>query len=330
LLLGWADGEGIWGGWGDLYSSAIGGLSGSGKSWAACNLLAQSALNGARVLLIDPDASNSESLAARLAPLAGRFVCDPAEDDSDIVAAVNLVARELERRRAAKDARHSPLIVAIDEYAALQRGSAGGALAGLVEDIARRGRRLGVYAMCLSQVWQASRSGGGHTRDAFASAYVMRMRAKQASMLTGMPARDLPPDILELPSGQGYLLTTRGELLRVAQPATTHQDMQQVAALLPDNLHSQAETLETGPPAGGAGSGQGSGWEAVPESADSAAVRGKPLSAEDAQILALARQAMGVTDIIEAVWGSRGGNQFKTRARRVMEVIAESLQEAGA
>jgi hypothetical protein len=149
-------------------------------------------------------------------------------------------------------------------------------------------------------------------------------------MLTGLPARDLPGDILELPSGQGYLLTTRGELVRVAQPVTTPGDMQQVAALLPDNLHSQAETLETAPPAGGAGRGQGSGWEAVPVPADSAAARGKPLSAEDAQILALARQAMGVTDIIEAVWGSRGGNLFKTRARRVMEVISENLQEAGA
>jgi hypothetical protein len=35
LLLGFSGGEGIWGGWDDLYSSAIGGLSGSGKSWAA-------------------------------------------------------------------------------------------------------------------------------------------------------------------------------------------------------------------------------------------------------------------------------------------------------
>jgi hypothetical protein len=331
LLLGFAGSEGIWGGWGDLYSSAIGGLSGSGKSWAACNLLAQSVLNGARLLLIDPDASNSESLAARLSPLASRFVCDPAEDDSDIQTVISLAAREIERRRAAKDERHSPLVIAIDEYAALQRGSAGEALAGLVEDIARRGRRLGVYAMCLSQVWQASRSGGGHTRDAFASALVMRMRSKQASMLTGLPARDLPADILELPAGQGYLLTTKGELQRIAQPLTTPGDMQQVAALLPDNLHSQAETLETGGPAGGngaaLGSETGSGYEAARKPGATPAASQKPLSAQEAQILALAMEATPVSKIVEAVYGVKGGNRYAQRSQEVMQVIAAHLQQ---
>jgi hypothetical protein len=327
LLLGFAGSEGLWGGWGDLYSSAIGGLSGSGKSWAACSLLAQSALNGARLLLIDPDASNAESLAARLSPLAARFICDPAEDDSDIQTVISLAAREIERRRAAKDERHSPLVIAIDEYAALQRGSAGEALSGLVEDIARRGRRLGVYAMCLSQVWQASRSGGGHTRDAFASAYVMRMRAKQASMLTGLPARDLPGDILELPSGQGYLLTTRGELVRVAQPVTTPGDMQRVAALLPDNLHSAAETLETGGPAGGNEPGPGSGPEAARKPGATPAASQKPLSAQEAQILALAREAMPISKIVEAVYGVKGGNRYAQRSQEVMQVIAAHLQQ---
>jgi hypothetical protein len=327
LLLGFAGNEGLWGSWEDLYSSAIGGLSGSGKSWAACNLLAQSALNGARLLLIDPDASNNESLAARLSPLASRFICDPAEDDSDIQTVISLAAREIERRRAAKDERHSPLVIAIDEYAALQRGSAGEALSGLVEDIARRGRRLGVYAMCLSQVWQASRSGGGHTRDAFASAYVMRMRSKQASMLTGLPARDLPPDILELPSGQGYLLTTRGELVRIAQPVTTPSDMQRVAALLPDNLHSQAEKVETGPPAGGREAGQGSDREATGKQVVIPAASHKPLSAQEAQILALAMEATPVSKIVEAVYGIKGGNRYAQRSQEVMQVIAAHLQQ---
>jgi hypothetical protein len=332
LLLGWGqDGQGLWGDWNDLYSSAIGGLSGSGKSWAACNLLAQSALHGAGLLLIDPDASNSESLSARLSPLASRFICDPAEDDSDIQTVIALAAREIERRRAAKDEQHSPLVIAIDEYAALTRGSAGDALAGLVEDIARRGRRLGVYAMCLSQVWQASRSGGGHTRDAFASAYLMRMRSKQAAMLSGLPTAELPKDILELPSGQGYLLTTKGEMIRIAQPATTPTDMQTVAALLPDNLHSQAEKVETGGPAGGdgaaLGSEAGSGPEAARKPGATPAASHKPLSAQEAQILALAMEATPVSKIVEAVYGVKGGNRYAQRSQEVMRVIAAHLQQ---
>ncbi|NJK82407.1 MAG: hypothetical protein HC914_22220, partial [Chloroflexaceae bacterium] len=70
--------------WSELYSTAIGGLSGSGKSWTAANLVTQSLLNGATVALVDPDAHDPNSLSARLAPLASRFLCNPAEEEPQI------------------------------------------------------------------------------------------------------------------------------------------------------------------------------------------------------------------------------------------------------
>jgi hypothetical protein len=152
------------------------------------------------------------------------------------------------------------------------------------------------------------------------------MRSKQAAMLTGLPVRDLPADILELPAGQGYLLTTRGELRRITQPRTTPDDMQRVAALLPDHLHSQVDRLEVGSNADGPGSDTGSGCKTVEKSGEAVPASRKPLTAEEAQILALARQATPITTIIETVWGSKGGNKFKDRAAEVMRVIAEHLQ----
>src|SRR6185503_18297307 len=80
LILGYSLDGPIAGDWRSLYSTGLGGLQGSGKTWAATFLLAQSALNGARLVIGDPHAGDSESLAARTTPLAPSFLCDIADD----------------------------------------------------------------------------------------------------------------------------------------------------------------------------------------------------------------------------------------------------------
>jgi len=54
LILGYSDAGAITGDWRSLYSSGIGGLQGSGKTWGASFRLAQSALAGARLVICDP------------------------------------------------------------------------------------------------------------------------------------------------------------------------------------------------------------------------------------------------------------------------------------
>jgi hypothetical protein len=46
LILGYGSTGAIYGDWRDLYSTGIGGISGSGKSWTAAYLIGQSALHG--------------------------------------------------------------------------------------------------------------------------------------------------------------------------------------------------------------------------------------------------------------------------------------------
>src|SRR5439155_15228343 len=128
----------------------LGGLQGSGKTWGAAFLLAQSALNGAQLVICDPHAGDDESLAARVSPLAPAFVCDIAEDDRAILAALKLADDTLQRRkRGDKDRR--PLIVAIDEWSALRRGQIAEVLPALVEDFSTEGRKLNCHVMLLGQ-----------------------------------------------------------------------------------------------------------------------------------------------------------------------------------
>jgi hypothetical protein len=307
LILGHTnDGQTITATWLQLYSSAIGGLSGTGKSWTAAAILGQSALNGAQLAIIDPDAPDPESLTSRIGPLAARFLCEPAEDDETITQIVQLVSSEIENRRSGRSQRR-PLVLAIDEYNSLATRLP--ALADLVELIATRGRRQSVYSLCLSHQWQGHKVGGAALRDAFASAFIMRMRPAQARMLTGLPAHDLPPDLLDLPPGAAYLLDTAGRMTRLQTPYATPADIQHIGSMLTD----QAPTSEAAA-------------EAAPKAAHTAAAPATAVTAEEAQILALVRSGESVSKIIETVWGVKGGSRYKERSAEVMAIIRSHLK----
>ncbi|HEU4329416.1 MAG TPA: hypothetical protein VFS21_40135 [Roseiflexaceae bacterium] len=232
ILLGLdaATGAPITGTWRELYSAGLGGLQGSGKTWTAATLLAQSALNGARLIIADPHAGDAESLAQRCAPLAPALLCDIAEDDRAILRALELAQDELERRKTGKSAERWPLIIAIDEWTALRRGELGERLPEIVESIATEGRKLEIHALLLAQRWDKESAGG--FRNTLSAAYIHRMRPAEARMLTGLPASYLPADVLQLAPGSAYLLSTRGELRRVVTPLTTPADLAAVGARL--------------------------------------------------------------------------------------------------
>jgi hypothetical protein len=250
LLLGYNEGKPIYGDWRDLYSTGIGGISGSGKSWTAAYLLSQSALHGARIALLDPHSGDKESLSNRLSPLSSRFLCKAAQSPRDMLNLVKMVADELGRRKE-KHRKGEHWIIVADEFSGLMRGELAAPLARLIEEIAQEGRKLSIYAMALGQVWQVKRSGGSELRDSLASAYVHRLRPNQARYLTGLTASSLPSDLLDLPTGTAYLLSTSGELHRITIPHCTDSDIETIAGLLPDtaatmpNLVSRGNTRET-------------------------------------------------------------------------------------
>lgn len=233
LLLGFdaETGQELAGTWKDLYSAAIAGVSGSGKTTTVRFLAAQSALHGARWVLLDPHAdAGDDSLAGTLAPLASTFLCAPAIDGRAMLTSVQLVADALDRRLSNKSSDRWPLILAADEFTSLMRGDLAEPLAALIERIAQEGRKVLVFAMVSGQIWTAERTGGSALRDSLASCYVHRMKRRQANHL--LQLGDELPETLNLATGHALLYRTTGELVEVTIPNTTAQDVERVGSLL--------------------------------------------------------------------------------------------------
>jgi hypothetical protein len=320
LILGYSETGAIYGDWRDLYSTGIGGISGSGKSWTAAYLIGQSVLHGANIAILDPHAGDSESLSTRLSPLAGRFLCEPVDSPKAMLDVVRMMFSEYERRKQHPKEPRMPWIIACDEFSSLMRGELEEALSLLFEAIAQEGRKFEIYGMALGQVWTVSRAGGSEVRDSLASQYVHRLRPAQARHLTGLTAADLPKDLLELPPGTSYLMSNSGEMRRVSIPKCSGDDLATVAGLLSDDQPTMPRVAD--PPAPSAGNGTASG-----HLQDSSTHR--VYTAEERHILDLFNQGKGVNDIMREVKGidpARGGRKVGDIRTEIEAVIRQAVQ----
>lgn len=315
LLFGYdTTGKPIEGSWLDLYSTAIGGLTGSGKTWTAAFLIAQSMMHNGRALVIDPHAGDSESLSTRLEPLQGRMIAEPASSPRDMLATVKLVQSEYERRKQSNTDR-VPWLLVCDEFSSLMRGELAEPLALLLEAIAQEGRKLHIYALALGQNWKTTRTGGGELRDSFASAFIHRIRPAQAKMITGMAQDDLPRDLLELPPGTSYLLSNAGELRKVRCPMCTAADLQTVAGLLSNQVASDPHENT-----GGKLTGNGS------EGRHSPLVSGEVVTPQDAHIVQLLRSGKTPQEITRELSGSRSGRAYNAMLSQVNSAIFRAVR----
>jgi hypothetical protein len=314
LILGYGSDGAVYGDWKDLYSTGIGGISGSGKSWTAAYLIGQSVLHDAQVAILDPHAGDRESLSTRLSPLSSRFLCEPADSPKAMVDVVKMMFSEYERRKQRPKEPRTPWIIACDEFSSLMRGELAEALSLLFEAIAEEGRKFEIYGMALGQVWTVSRSGGSEVRDNLASQYVHRLRPRQAGMLTGLTAADLPKDLLELPPGTCYLMSTSGEIRRVSIPQCTSDDLVHVAGLLSDHAPTMPRVDMPG-----SRSGQGL------VSSDTAPARGEVWSAQDVHILHLLRSGKTPQEITRELSGSKSGRAYNDMLSVVNGVIHRAV-----
>jgi hypothetical protein len=218
------------GSWLDLYSTAVSGMPGSGKTTSQRFLACQTVLHGARFAVCDPHAGAAEdSLATTLAPLQAAFICEPANSDKAILEVVRYVADVGRRRVAGQDRDLTPLILWVDELTSLLgRSSVADELAALLERVAQEYRKRAVFVCASGQIWTAART-SSELRDSFASVLCHRMKRGQARLL--LPTEEAE-QVERLPTGRAVLWRTSGETTTVQIPLTTADDVRRVAGML--------------------------------------------------------------------------------------------------
>jgi flagellar basal body-associated protein FliL len=303
FILGYNEGEPVFGSWLDLYSSAIGGKSGMGKTTTVRCLVLQAVMNGAKLIPIDPHAHVAdESLAETLAPLQSAFLFRAAVENEEILAALDVAYREVEKRLHDKTAPRYPLLVCVDELTGLMRTEVAKPLSNLLQKVSQEGRKVGVYALCMGQIWKGSTSGGTELRDSFASAYVHRMSRNQARML--LPT-DEAANAERLAPGQAILYKTNGDLLMVTMPLTTGDDVVKVAGLIETEYKRESNRVEAA-------------QEVVTAAPPS---QRTVLSADESRIVSLWRDGLDIGPIVKELYGDLKGSNYQQRAREVQSVI---------
>ncbi|MBX7250233.1 MAG: DUF87 domain-containing protein, partial [Caulobacteraceae bacterium] len=238
FALGWNPNAGIpaYGIFADLYSVAILGATGSGKSTTARALVSQTALNDGKLIVIDPHLhATRDSLAGDLAPLSSAFLLPPVDDDPTAIKhALGAVLDLLEDRKAG--ATGPTVLVVCDEWTSLV--SRGGPRAELLTRTMRllavEGRKLGLHGMVCMQ--DATKEAVGPLRDVLSSAYVHRSRPQHARMV----APGLKADTWSLAPGQAWLDQTSGPPRLLAMPECTAADVATVGRLLPSGPKSDS------------------------------------------------------------------------------------------
>jgi len=333
LILGYTadDARPLTGSWNDLYSCGVGGMTGSGKSWAIAFLAGQSAAAGARIILIDPHAGDPESLANRIGGLSPSYMCDVASTAVDIENALKLASSKLDNRKAGRGG-NWPILLIVDEWTSLLRGKLGDLLTATALDFAEQGRKFGCFAMLGAQAWQVDAAGA--VRDRLASHYTLRTRGDQFRYQTGLRAASAPEDTLTLQAGQAYLLSVRGDLVRIQIPMMTQADIMRLGTLVDKPAAATGRNFGFTLPATqpltplAARMPDGSQMVAKPNQATTAAQSRIVPSPEAARAVGLFLAGKEPAQIVEELRGvkSNQGRTYQTALAEITALLREGMQ----
>lgn len=344
FLMGYEDGQEITADWKDLYSALVGGQSGSGKSTLIRSILAQSALQGGRFVVLDKHyGAGAESLGESLQPLRNLMLCDVAANDQQMVDALSYVRDLGEQRLSGASRDKSPVILVVDETTAvLQRSATASALSDVLGQISQETRKVGVFALCIGQNFHGDIM-NTTVRDSFVSFISCRARRNVAKTMTdnnefGKMAQDLT-------IGQAVWMTPGGDVHKLAVPNCTAHDLDLVATHVfgekQPKTDAEPKRIARTPVMTGSAIGSTIGSAIGSDDlADSYRERHFPKSrtatelvtelANDertSQAIRMFLEGVSNSEIVDKLWGAKTGNKKMKALQELNNIIRTSYAE---
>lgn len=220
-----------------LKSILILGMQEGGKTNSAIHILRHVVKHGARVAIIDKHArSEEDSMTQKISPLESRFDCPVGYSPDTALQVVQHVKAILDERLEGGKCSY-PIFIVVDEFTAimgqLNRGKWQAVAQGLEEligEINQEGRKHQVFALCIGQIANATRTGGTEIRDLFATTIVHGMNAKQANILS---LTEINKQVERLAKGEVFIKTEGFNAFWLKIPYVSDIELKQLARSLP-------------------------------------------------------------------------------------------------
>jgi hypothetical protein len=310
--------------WGTL---ALGGKSRTGKTSRITYFLAQAALNGWRLVVLDKHGGGgkSDALLAKVGMLENSFLLPAAVTQADMKTRIKQVHQIGKRRLDNVDTARYPVVLVIDEFTNL-------VLNGWLEDesldqlmsIGNEYAGVNIHSIIIGHDWSASCLGkerGGAFRRTTTHRIAHRLDAAGAQFL-------LPPGLGKMAEGltvgQAIYVDDGGEPILVDCPLLHDEDLKFAAEhagrYLGTFQGAEVGTSKT-TPADAPGSGSEVGAEAGAEVATSK--HQDATNPRAAMVRQLLREKRTQNEIISQVWGASGGRAYQQAADELREIMAE-------
>ena len=234
MILGFENGAPRRGSFLDIYSSAVAGESGSGKTATLLFLIGSGLVSCAvRYFGIDPHYPHPKSLGFKTKPLWEAGLMRMATYKDDMLALLQEIEQTIDHRLQQIDTDTTPIVLVIDELAFLTKTSIGSAITHTMERISTEGRKCAVYMLASSQTWLVARTGDSSVvRDTLTSAYVHRIKPKQANLLLQDKEEAEKVRRYVKQAGDVLLCPVGDDSIVCKMPFTTESDMEFVAKML--------------------------------------------------------------------------------------------------
>lgn len=233
MILGFEKGQPRRGSFLDIYSAAIAGESGSGKTSTMLFLIGSALVaQPVHVFGIDPHYPHPKSLGFKIRPLTEAGLVQMATFKDDMLVTLSKVEQIIDNRLRQVDTDDTPVLLVLDEVAALSRSSIGKVVAHTMERISTEGRKCDVYMLAGSQTWLSSRTGDSSVvRDTLTCAYIHRIKPKQANLL--LQDKNEVEKVRKIKQAGEALFCPVGEDSAICRmPLATETDMRTVADLV--------------------------------------------------------------------------------------------------